>query len=282
MPYFDANRPLSVSIFLYKTPIHQLLRCLESLRSCQSLGPIYVLDNSPSSILKASLQGGLDIHYYHFPNNPGYGAAHNFALNASINDGQPYHLVINPDVYFEGDVMAPMLSYMESNLGVGHMMPMVLNTDQSIQRLCKLVPTPFDLLFRRFIFGKSREKLNRHFELHDFGYNKLMFVPYLSGCFMLLRVGALKEVGVFDERFFMYPEDIDLTRRIASKYETIFFPPVSVIHEYGAASKKSIRMFLIHSFNIIKYFNKWGWFFDSDRASLNLKTLSQFNLRKKD
>jgi len=282
MLHFDAHKPLSVSIVLYKTPIHQLHRCLESLINCQSIGPIYVLDNSPSNALKYSLPTGLDIQYYHFPKNPGYGAAHNFALNISIDDGRPYHLVINPDVYFEGDVMAPMLSYMETNLGVGQMMPMVLNTDQSIQRLCKLVPAPCDLLFRRFTFGKSREKLNRDFELHDSGYNKLMFVPYLSGCFMLLRVSTLKDVGVFDERFFMYPEDIDLTRRIAAKYETIFFPSVSVIHEYGAASKKSIRMFLVHSFNIIKYFNKWGWLIDSDRVSLNLKTLSQFNRRQKD
>jgi len=280
MLQFHTHRRLSASIVLYKTPINQLHRCLESLKNCQSLGPIYVLDNSPSNALKYTIPIGLDIQYYHFPENPGYGAAHNFALNMSINDEQSYHLVINPDVFFEGDVMAPMLSYMEANLGVGQMMPLILNSDQSIQRLCKLVPTPCDLLFRRFTFGRSREKLNRRFELHDSGYDKLMFVPYLSGCFMLLRVSTLKEVGVFDERFFRYPEDIDLTRRIASKYETIFFPFVNVIHEYGAASKKSIRMFFVHSLNIIKYFNKWGWLFDSDRASLNLKTLSQFNFRK--
>jgi len=117
-----------------------------------------------------------------------------------------------------------MVEYMENNPGVGHLMPKILNPDGSIQRLCKLVPTPFDLFARMFLPSLIKAKLSRRFELHGSGYNKVMFVPYLSGCFMLLRIEALKMVGLFDERFFMYPEDIDLTRRIAEKYETVFFP----------------------------------------------------------
>jgi GT2 family glycosyltransferase len=101
-------------------------------------------------------------------------------------------------------------------------------------------------------------------------------ILYLSGCFMLFRQRALLDVGVFDERFFMYPEDIDLTRRMAVKYDTLFFPDSRVYHEHGAASYKSFRMLLIHSFNIIKYFNKWGWVYDPIRSKLNKRTISQF------
>ena len=102
-----------------------------------------------------------------------------------------------------------------------------------------------------------------------------MFVPYLSGCFMLLRQSALIDIGLFDERFFMYPEDIDLTRRMAERYDTLFYPHVSVIHEHGRESHKSFNMFVIHLVNLVRYFNKWGWFYDSKRDELNRKTLKQ-------
>ena len=60
-----------------------------------------------------------------------------------------------------------------------------------------------------------------------------MNVPYLQGSFMFLRTKALKEVGLFYERFFMYPEDIDITRRMHKKYKTIFYPEVSIHHEHA-------------------------------------------------
>jgi GT2 family glycosyltransferase len=136
------------------------------------------------------------------------------------------------------------------------------------------VPSPYDMFLRRF--GRMAcANNNRRFELHESGYDKIMFVPYLSGCFMLLRTSALEKVGFFDERFFMYPEDIDLTRRIAQCYDTIFFPGVSVFHEHGAASRKSLKMFAIHLYNLIKYFNKWGWIVDRGRSELNQRTLAQ-------
>ena len=94
---------------------------------------------------------------------------------------------------------------------------------------------------------------------------------------MLLRQSALESVGVFDEQYFMYPEDIDLTRRIAVSYDTVYFPHVSVVHEHGAASRQSLRMFMIHAENMVKYFNKWGWFRDPIRDELNNKTAHQFD-----
>jgi GT2 family glycosyltransferase len=108
------------------------------------------------------------------------------------------------------------------------------------------------------------------------GYNKIMNVPYLSGCFMFLRTEALKDVGLFDERFFMYPEDIDLTRRIHGKFRTVFFPEVSIIHHHAQSSYLNFRMLLIHIENMIKYFNKWGWIFDKERKKINREMESQF------
>jgi GT2 family glycosyltransferase len=106
-------------------------------------------------------------------------------------------------------------------------MPKVVYPDGSLQYLCKLIPSPFDLFFRRFLpeqLKKLSRKKNELYELRFSGYDKEMEVPCLSGCFMLFRISALKQVGFFDERFFMYAEDFDITRRMHSKFKTLFFP----------------------------------------------------------
>jgi len=237
---------------------------------------VYLVDNSPTDSLRSECQVGIAHDYIHLSANPGYGLAHNVAIRKAQALGSAYHLVLNADVNFDQDVLTPMLSYLDRNVQVGQLMPKVLSPDGSLQRLCKLVPTPADLLLRRFTSGKAKALRDQMFELHGSGYNKTMFVPFLSGCFMLLRQSALKEIGLFDERYFMYAEDIDLTRRMAERYETLFFPEVSVVHELGAGSHKSLKMFFIHGFNLCKYFNKWGWLQDPIRDRLNRKTLDQF------
>jgi GT2 family glycosyltransferase len=267
---------LTISIVLYKTSIADVKQCIASLDCFFGNAYIYIVDNSPADTLWNKFFVKLPHEYIHLPRNPGFGAAHNVAIRKAQILGSKYHLVLNADISFCEDVLTPMLNYMEMNPQIGHMMPKILNPDGTIQRLCKLVPSPVDLILRRFTGKKSKEANNYLFELHESTYNKVMFVPYLSGCFMLLRQSALKEIGLFDERFFMYPEDIDLTRRMAERYDTIFFPSVSVVHEHGAASYKSFKMLFIHIFNIIKYFNKWGWYNDPVRTFLNKKTLSQF------
>jgi GT2 family glycosyltransferase len=273
------NILLTVSIVLYQTPVDDLRQCISALQLFPGRLHLYLVDNSPTDILRGECPSDLSHEYIHIPSNPGFGAAHNVAIRKSQAFGGCYHLVLNADVSFDQDVLTPMLAYMKAHPEVGQMMPKVLNYDGSVQHLCKLVPTPFDLLLRRFSMWKIREVSNRQFELRDSGYDKIMFVPYLSGCFMLLRQSALQIIGLFDERYFMYPEDIDLTRRMAVVYDTIFFPQVSVVHVHGAASHKSLKMFTIHIINLCKYFNKWGWFYDSMRIQLNRKTLQQFETK---
>ena len=76
--------------------------------------------------------------------------------------------------------------------------------------------------------------------------------------------------------FFMYPEDIDLTRRIHKKYRTVFYPKVSIVHHHEQSSYKNRKMLWVHIVNLIRYFNKWGWFFDRERRAMNKEILGQF------
>ena len=111
---------------------------------------------------------------------------------------------------------------MDSYPDCGLVMPQILYPNGNIQYLCKLLPTPMDLFGRRFIpIRKYQEKSADRYELHFTGYDKVMEVPSLSGCFMFMRVDILKKVSGFDERFFMYAEDLDLCRRIGEISKTM-------------------------------------------------------------
>ena len=74
----------------------------------------------------------------------------------------------------------------------------------------------------------------------------------------------------------MYPEDIDLTRRIHSEFRTVFYPEVSIVHHHARDSYLNLKMLWIHTTNMIRYFNKWGWIFDRERKIINKKVLNQF------
>lgn len=266
---------LNVSIVLYKNDIHQIKALVQSLKESEAVSQIFVLDNSPEPLSEANELG---VTYIHLPENRGYGSAHNVAIRASIAQNAKYHLIINPDIELNPAILKIIACFMDKNSGIGHLMPKVYYPDGKIQYLCKLLPTPMDLLFRRFLPDRWTKKRQNRFELRETGYNQLMDVPYLSGCFMFLRVEALKEVGIFDERFFLYPEDIDLTRRIHRQYRTVFYPDVSVVHHHAKDSYKSRKMLWIHIVNLIRYFNKWGWCLDKERKDINRKTIQDLKI----
>lgn len=268
------EKMLNVSIVIYKHQLSDVQPLLNVLTSSEFVNNICIVDNSPTPTPEFK---GDKITYFFTGKNPGYGAGHNIAIRKTIKQGIPYHLVVNPDIEIESDVPGKLVLFAKENPDFGHIMPRVLYPNGDIQYLCKLLPTPFDLIFRRFLPASLVSKRNERFELRLSGYDKTMEVPYLSGCFMFLRTDALVKAGMFDERFFMYPEDIDLTRRIRKHYKTIYYPGVTVVHRHEQGSYKSFRMFMIHLTNMIRYFNKWGWFFDRERRDTNREILNKIN-----
>jgi len=266
------DKLLNVSLVIYKHRISDVRQLLKTLSECALVNNICIVDNSPAPSQDFR---GEKITSFFSGANLGYGAGHNIAIRKTIKQKIPYHLVINPDIEIDPDVPEKLLKYAEENPEIGHIMPLVLYPNGKVQYLCKLLPSPFDLIFRRFLPASWFRKRIERFELRHSGYNKPMEVPYLSGCFMFFRTDALMKAGLFDERFFMYPEDIDLTRRIRKYYKTVFFPGVNVVHKHEQGSYKSLRMLMIHLLNMIRYFNKWGWFFDRDRRETNKAILKQ-------
>ena len=268
----------TASIVLYKHDFEEIRTLINGILVLgKGSLKIFIIDNSPSDELSKLSTLSSQIEYISNPSNPGFGAAHNIAFKKAMENQSKYHFVINPDVLLSEDVIRPMIDYMENNSDVGMMMPQVLNEDHTVQHLPKLLPSPFSVFMRKFKKPKFYyEKFINNYELRSVGNDVIYNAPILSGCFTLFRMSALKEVGLYDDRFFMYFEDWDLSRRMHSKYKTIYFPKVSVVHGYESGANKDKRLFKIFVKSAIHYFSKWGWFFDSNRNIINKKTLAQF------
>lgn len=269
---------ISVSIVTYKTDIEELKHCLSSISS-SLVRKIYIIDNSRWDSI-ADFCATIDKVEYIGSSNVGYGAGHNIAIRKALKLGTKYHLVLNSDVYFGEDVLPKLVEYMDSNEDVAQVQPNVVYPDGTLQYGCRLLPSPLNLISRRFLFHSWNEQINKTFLLYDFDRKTPMNVPYHQGSFMLFRTDCFKKVGLFDERFFMYPEDIDITRRMHKHYRTMFWPGVTIVHAHRAASYKSLRMLWIHCYNMIKYFNKWGWIVDRERSEWNRRILEKVEKMK--
>ncbi|GGG27083.1 O-antigen ligase family protein [Pontibacter amylolyticus] len=271
-----SNILIAASIVTYNNNEKVLLEAVNSFLNTTLPVKLYIVDNSPTDRL-APLFTDNRIEYIFNNKNLGFGKAHNIAMRRAMQAGIPYYLVLNPDVYFGPGVLEGLCKHMQANPEVGQLMPKVLYPNGETQYLCKLLPTPADFFVRRFIKDEAKlEKLNGKFELRFTGYDHTMNVPYLSGCFMFLRVKALKEVGLFDERIFMYSEDTDLTRRVHQKYKTQFFPDVQIYHHFAKGSHKNLKLLFFALHGAFIYFTKWGWFFDRERDRINNQMLAQY------
>ncbi len=266
---------ITASIVTFHTSHTDLSRLINCVMT-SIVEKLYIIDNSSNDELRDFVKDNPRIRYIHSL-NLGYGSGHNIAIRNSIEEGADYHVVLNPDIYWEDDVIGELSRYMDENPDVGQVMPKVFYPDGRLQYLCKMCPSPIDLIFKRFLPSIITKNRLRKFQLRDTNYERPMNVPYLSGCFMFFRVSAFEKVGLFDERFFMYPEDIDITRRMHACFRTMFYPYTSIVHAHAAASKTNKKMLKIHISNMIKYFNKWGWIFDKQRDEFNRQLLKDIS-----
>ena len=250
----------SASIVIYNNPEKMIRSAIETFLSCTLKVELHIVDNSPTDALK-SLLADLPVEYHFFGSNAGYGRGHNLAVKESQDS--KYHVIINPDIIIAPSTIETLFRFMEENSDIGIVSPKVLNEDGSIQYLNKRYPTVFDLFVRRFV-PKPLHRLIKHridrYEMKDVGYEEICDVECISGCFMFCRSEILKAVGGFDDRYFMYFEDFDLSRKIRQRgYRTVYYPYVTVTHLWERESHKRIKMTWVFIVNMFRYFSKWGW-----------------------
>ena len=269
-------------IVTYNTEQEELNRILNCFKKIKLKFKLWISDNSEKDILRNFIENFSDdrIKYIFNNSNKGFGAGHNIVLQKLIeeNEKSEFHLMINADVFFEENTIEKIIAYMRKNSDIGQIGPRIYESNGEINRSCRLLPTPLNLIFRRFFPVKSIvEKMDYSYEMKWYDYKSTIEVPILSGCFIFIRTDILKDIGVFDERYFMYMEDYDLCRRIGKKYKVVFYPKVNIVHKHGKASYKSRKMMIVHRKSAIKYFNKWGWIFDKERKIKNRKCIQEYN-----
>lgn len=250
---------LGVSIVLYKTPMSAIAPLLADLQSAR-VAKIFVIDNSPVGFDQSGDPARSDVvELVRTGRNLGYGKAHNIAIRRSVGSYR-YHLVCNPDIAIPRHAISSIVEFMDANPEVGLCMPKLVGTDGEMQYCCRRSPLVLDYLSQVLMprtWGRSRRNA---LEMRSCDYHQQMEVPCLSGCFMFFRSDVLRSLGGFDERFFMYFEDFDLSLRSSAKAKNVYFPETYVIHERQSAHKRSWRLKYTFARSAFRYFSKWGWF----------------------
>lgn len=261
---------VSASLVLYNNSQGDIDKLINSVLASK-IDILQIVDHSEKDTFKTLVSRSPKIHYIHTENN-GYGKGHNLGFEyAQKQFESKYHIVLNPDIYFESFSIDNLINYMDENLDIGLIMPKVFYPNGNFQYLCKMLPTPADIFIRQFASTKLRIKNDNHYAMKTADYSKVMDIPSLSGCFMFFRSSVFVQIGGFDTRFFIHFEDIDITRRIGEIARTVYYPDAKIFHAHEAAHRKSKKMLMIGLESAIKYFNKWGWFFDSKRGAINNK-----------
>ncbi len=225
---------------------------------------IWLIDNnsqdSTIAAIKYYAENDRNIKIIKNPINHGFGIAHNVAIHKTVSD---YHIICNPDIIVNGRTIGLLAEYMDKHPDIGILCPKLVNSDGSLQPNNHLHPTILDLALRRVgsVWLKKwfKKRMDAYIML-DVGYETSCDVPFASGAFMFCRTAVLKQVGGFDERYFLYFEDADLCRKVHEVgYRTVYYPEASVIHQWERAAHKSWRMSWVMLVSAVKYFNKWGY-----------------------
>jgi GT2 family glycosyltransferase len=248
---------LSVIIVNYNVK-YFLEQCLHSVeRAKPGLDvEIFVVDNN-------SVDGSVAMVEDKFPGvklirnneNLGFSAANNQAIRKASGR---YILLLNPDTLIEEDTLSKCVRYMEENPGTGGLgVKMIDGKGDFLPESKRSLPTPMVAFYK--IFGLSRLfPRSRIFGRYHLGYldrDEIHAVEILPGAFMMLRKSALDKVGLLDERFFMYGEDIDLSYRLLNAgYRNIYNPETTIIHYKGESTKKGSLNYVVTFYNAMRIF----------------------------
>lgn len=220
---------------------------------------LYIVDNASSDGTAEYIKNKYpEVIVIKSGKNAGFGAGHNMVIPMLDSD---YHVIINPDIILKQDVITVLSDFAQSDSRIGLLSPEVRFEDGRLQMLAKRNPTVRYLGNHWMHKGDEPNRLMTEYCMLDMPENEAFEITNATGCFMFFRTAAFIEVGGFDERFFMYLEDCDITRRVSKRYKVMFCPHATVYHLWERESKRNPRLFVIHVHSILKYFFKWGFKF---------------------
>lgn len=196
---------------------------------------------------------GIDPRGYSFPvtilENPrpkGFGANHNAAFRHARCVGGDFFCVINPDVRLRDDPFGPLLEVFARMPDAGVVAPRVTDPDGAVEDSARRFPQPWTPV-RRLLFGRpQRDSISR---------DERFFPDWIAGMFMLFRAEAYRQLNGFDERYFLYYEDVDLCGRLwLSGRRVVVEPSVSIVHAARRDSHRKLRYLLWHARGVWRFF----------------------------
>lgn len=232
---------------------------------------VRVIDNSSNSdgIEQMLEQKYPSVKYYNPGINLGFGKAHNLGFGKAR---ARFYLALNPDIIFiSGErTLERMVKFLDDNPKAGLVGPKLLNLDGTIQNSCYRFPALFDQIIRRLNLDNKffwRGKRVNYYLMKDFDHNRTVKVDWLMGAFILAKKELADEIGFFDDRYFMYFEDCDWSRRAwRAGWQVFYFAGIAVRHGHRRETAKASpwiallnnRIARIHFQSWLKYFAKWG------------------------
>lgn len=223
--------------------IRELLNQLSE--KCTTVARVVLTNNIPSVLDPQAGEFPFEIVTIENAVPKGFGANHNAAFLKCETD---YFCVLNPDIQILDDPF-PMLTGSKVPQDIGIAAPQVINSDGDLEDSARRFPTPTTLL------GKLL--FNRRGEFNGEFVDGLMFPDWAAGMFLVLKVDFFEKLNGFDEDYFLYYEDIDLSLRAwkAEKKVAVFQDAV-VVHNAQRDSHKNLKLFLIHLKSIVIFFAK--------------------------
>ncbi|WOC39249.1 glycosyltransferase family 2 protein [Polaribacter sp. HL-MS24] len=244
---------ITATIVLYHEDLDVLQKTVDSFLKIPFKKRLFLVDNSATDVLKKSFPQE-EITYIFTGKNIGFGAAHNLVLN-HINSN--YHLVLNPDVAFEEAVLPVLIRQLEMDKELALISPKVMYPSGEHQFVCRTYPTLFDLINRRFKFSKNAI-LKHEYRTQDL--SQPFYPDFIHGCFLVFKTSIFKDLNGFDERYFLYMEDVDICKKIdAIGKKKLYYPKVEIEHILKRGSSKNFHLLILHISSAIKYFFKWGF-----------------------
>jgi GT2 family glycosyltransferase len=253
------NIIITGSIVLFKENLTDLHKAIECFLAIPPKKKLYLIDNTPSRFFEYVFVNQ-QIEYIAVEENIGFGSAHNRILD-KIKQTSKFHLILNPDVSFNLGVISNLIKELENNKDVAMIAPKVLFPNGKHQYSCRRYPSISELIARRFAVLKPIFKtviLKGEYRERDL--QEPFFAEYITGCFQLYRTEDFIQLNGFDERYFLYMEDVDICKKIdLLEKKKLYFPQEEIIHVLKQGSSKSIELFLRHTSSAFKYFYKWGF-----------------------
>tara|TARA_R110002073_G_scaffold325056_1_gene503588 strand:+ start:24363 stop:25127 length:765 start_codon:yes stop_codon:yes gene_type:complete len=248
---------ITASIVIYKEDKSELLKAIDSVVKSKLVKTLYIIDNSPkeNSHLKDLLIND-SVEYIYTGKNIGFGTGHNLILE-KIKGKSLCHLILNPDVYFQPEVLKELSSELQKDSNLSMIAPKILFPNEEIQYTIRKYPTILEFSLR-FLRISNRYTKNR--EYRDQNLEKPFYPDFIHGNFMLFKTEDLIKIEGFDTRYFLYMEDVDICKRIDQLGKRkMYFPKVKAYHIFKKGSSKKSYLFFTHLISIYKYFMKWGF-----------------------